>query len=76
MENIYFYEDRFVQKGRKEKTCACCEEDIPKGKPSYTLTYVDYGEFRNLSVCPDCYEEYGKDGDAVVENYFNKGNEK
>lgn len=70
MEDIYFYEDRYVSKGRKKKNCVCCEKIINIGKPSYILTYVCYGEFDNLSVCPTCYNEKNKDGDMIIDEYF------
>jgi hypothetical protein len=61
-----------VSKGRVQKRCACCEDRIKIGKPAYTLTYVAYGEYDNLSVCVPCYEEREKDGDAVIEEYFQR----
>jgi ribosomal protein L24E len=54
-ENMTFYNEKHVNKGRTDRICSWCGKTIQKGTPYYML--VDMESFIQYPVHEDCHDE-------------------
>jgi hypothetical protein len=64
-----FYEEKFVEAGRKEKECYACKTPILIGQSSYTFKSLDYLTYH---VCLECSLTFVED---YKNNKFAEGEE-
>jgi hypothetical protein len=58
-----FYNESFVKKGRKEKTCFECEKRIKVGESAHTIPDMEtYGRY---DLCVECYPEVDKKFETI-----------
>lgn len=49
----YYYESKFVKKGRKPKRCSSCGQSINVGEPALVVTAFN-GDYFTIDICDNC----------------------
>lgn len=50
-----FYNEKFINKGRKVKYCSCCNITIEKGESSYNVPSDNFDT--SYDICLECYKK-------------------
>lgn len=69
-----FYNEKFVNKGRTQKTCMCCSKTIKIGESSYTIPNVE-NDFSASHLCTKCYpilSKSGIDSEELFARYYDE----